>query len=112
MRQEIKPLEYKDSNMNKSELISAVAATARLTKADATRAVDAVITTITNELATGGNVALIGFGRFEARLRTERQGRNPATGEEITIPAAYVPRFKAGSQLKELVAEVPVPAEN
>lgn len=98
--------------MKKSELISAVAATARITKADATRAVDAVITTIANELAVGGSVAFLGFGRFETRLRAERQGRNPATGEEITIPAAYVPRFKASTQLKEMVAEIPVPAED
>src|SRR5699024_9178188 len=74
--QQTKHPNTKGIKMKKSELISAVAATARITKADATRAVDAVITTITNELAIGGNVAFLGFGRFEARLRAERQGRN------------------------------------
>jgi len=89
--------------MNKAELIDAVAAASRLNKSEATRAVDAVLSSIKNELAIGGEVALVGFGRFMVRYREEREGHNPATGEKITIAARYVPAFRAGKGLRDLV---------
>lgn len=89
--------------MTKSELIDEVASKTNLTKKDAHGAVDAVFTTITEKLATGERVQLIGFGTFEVRDRAERMGRNPQTGEEMTIPARKVPAFKAGKQLKDAV---------
>lgn len=89
--------------MTKSELIDEVANKTNLTKKDAHGAVDAVFTTITEQLASGERVQLIGFGTFEVRDRAERMGRNPQTGEEMTIPARKVPAFKAGKQLKDAV---------
>lgn len=89
--------------MNKSELISAVAEKTELSKKDATSAVDAVFEVITETLSKGEKVQLIGFGNFEVRARAARKGRNPQTGEEIDIPASYVPAFKPGKALKEAV---------
>ncbi len=87
--------------MNKSELIDAVAESADLTKASATRAVDAVIDAITETLKKGDTVALLGFGTFLVRERAARSGRNPRTGETIKIAASKVPAFKAGKALKD-----------
>ncbi len=87
--------------MNKSELIDAVAANAGLTKADAVKAIDAFTGTVTSTLASGGEVALTGFGTFKVSSRAERQGRNPKTGEALTIAAAKMPAFKAGKALKD-----------
>ena len=87
--------------MNKIELIAAVAEKAGLTKKDADAAVAAVFASITDELKKDGKVQLIGFGTFEVKKRAERTGRNPATGENITIPAAKLPVFKAGKGLKD-----------
>ncbi len=89
--------------MNKTELIAAVAEQASLSKKDAEKAVSAVIASITNALAEGDKVQLVGFGTFEVRAREARKGKNPRTGEEITIAASKVPAFKAGKPLKEVI---------
>ncbi len=89
--------------MNKTELISAVAEKAGLTKKQADAAVAAVFESVTEELKKGGKVQLIGFGTFAVKHREERTGRNPATNSNITIPAANVPTFKAGAALKDAV---------
>jgi len=89
--------------MNKSELISSIAETADLTKADAGRALDATISAITGSLKSGEPVTLIGFGTFEVRDRAARTGRNPRTGEAIQIKASKNPAFKAGKALKDAV---------
>ncbi|NLZ71643.1 MAG: HU family DNA-binding protein [Clostridiaceae bacterium] len=89
--------------MNKTELVAAVAEETKLSKKDSQKAVNAVLETITNELEKGEKVTLVGFGTFEVRNRAERQGRNPATKETITIPASKSPAFKAGKGLKDRV---------
>lgn len=89
--------------MNKTELISAIADSANLSKADATKALAATIDAISNALVNGENVQLIGFGTFETRERAARTGKNPKTGEQIAIPASKVPAFKAGKALKDKV---------
>lgn len=89
--------------MNKAELIEAVAEQADMTKADAGRAVDAVVSAITAALKQQNDVALVGFGTFTVRERAARSGRNPQTGETINIAAAKVPAFKAGKALKDAV---------
>ncbi len=89
--------------MNKAELITAIAEHANLTKADANRALDGLLKTIETTLASGDSVALVGFGSFEVKARAERKGRNPQTGEEITIAAAKIPSFKPGKGLKDSV---------
>ncbi|MGI5851277.1 MAG: HU family DNA-binding protein [Clostridiales bacterium] len=89
--------------MNKAELISAVAEKSELTKKDAEKAVNSVISVITDALANGERVQLVGFGTFEVRDRAERKGRNPQTREEIIIPASKAPVFKAGKALKDSV---------
>jgi len=89
--------------MNKAEMIDAVASSADMSKADATRAVDAVIDTITETLRKGDSVTLVGFGTFEVRARAARTGRNPQTGEAIQIKASNSPAFKAGKAFKDAV---------
>ncbi|NGP44385.1 HU family DNA-binding protein [Bacillaceae bacterium SIJ1] len=89
--------------MNKSELIDAVAEKSGLSKKDATNAVESVFSVISNSLENGEKIQLVGFGNFEVRERSERKGRNPQTGKEITIPASKVPAFKPGKQLKDVV---------
>lgn len=89
--------------MNKSELIDAVAISADLQKASATRAVEAVMESITNALKAGDTVSLVGFGTFAVKARPARTGRNPKTGESINIAATNVPGFKAGKGLKDEV---------
>lgn len=89
--------------MSKTELINAVSENADLTKKDATKAVEAVFTSIQESLANGENVQIIGFGNFEVRDRAARKGRNPQTGAEIEIKATKVPAFKPGKQLKDAV---------
>ena len=91
--------------MNKTELIAAVAEKAGLSKKDADAAVSAVFDAVTAELAKGEKVQLIGFGTFEVRERATKTGRNPRTGETMTIPASKVPAFKAGAALKNAVAK-------
>lgn len=89
--------------MNKAEFIDAVSETAELTKADAGRAIDAVIATITKALKKGETVTLVGFGTFSVRKRAARTGRNPRTGETIKIKASKNPAFKTGKALKDAV---------
>ena len=91
--------------MTKTELINAVAEKSALTKKDAEKAVSAVVESITEALASGDKVALVGFGTFEVRDRAAREGKNPATGEAITIAASKVPAFKAGKALKDAVSK-------
>ena len=89
--------------MNKAEFIESVADAAELSKADAGRAVDAMIAAITKTLKKGDSVTLVGFGTFDVRKRGARTGRNPRTGEEIKIAASKNPAFKAGKALKDAV---------
>ncbi len=89
--------------MNKSELVAAVAEQAALSKKDAEKAVNAVISAITEDLVEGNRVQLVGFGTFEVREREARVGKNPRTGEKIEIAASKVPAFKAGKALKDAV---------
>jgi len=89
--------------MNKSDLINAIAEHANLTKADAGRALEGLLNTIETALKAGDPVVLIGFGTFAVKERAERTGRNPQTGQEITIAAAKVPSFKPGKGLKDAV---------
>ncbi len=89
--------------MNKAELIEAVAEKNEMTKAAATRAVDSVLSTITETLVSGDQVTLVGFGTFQVRERAARVGRNPRTGEAIDIKASKIPSFKAGKALKDSV---------
>ena len=91
--------------MNKAELINAAADKAGLSKKDTEAAVDAAIKAITEALAAGDKVQLVGFGSFEIRARAARIGRNPKTKEEIKIPASKVPAFKPGTALKDAVAK-------
>ena len=85
--------------MNKSELISAMAAEAGLSKADSKRALDAFIASVTKALKAGDKVALVGFGTFSVTERAGRVGINPATKKPIQIPAKKVAKFRAGSEL-------------
>lgn len=85
--------------MNKTELISAIAAESGLSKADATKAWNAAVNAITNAVKSGDKVALVGFGTFAPADRPARQGKNPRTGEVIEIPAKKVVKFKPGSDL-------------
>lgn len=89
--------------MNKTELISAVAEKAEMTKKDAEKAVNAILSSVEDALAQGDKVQLVGFGTFEVRERAARKGRNPQTGKEILISATKVPAFKPGKALKEAV---------
>ncbi|MCO4320352.1 HU family DNA-binding protein [Aliidiomarina quisquiliarum] len=87
--------------MNKSELIDAIAQSTGLSKADSGRALNAVTEKITESLAKGEEVALVGFGTFKTSHRAERQGRNPANGQTITIAAAKVAQWKPSKVVKE-----------
>ena len=89
--------------MTKAELVEFVAENADLTKADAARALDAVVAGVTKGLKKEGKVTLVGFGTFTAKKRAARTGRNPQTGAEVKIAARVVPGFKAGSKLKDAV---------
>lgn len=89
--------------MNKGEFIDAVAEAAGMSKVDAGRAVEAVVSTVTKTLKNGDSIALVGFGTFEVRNRAERTGRNPKTKEPITIPASKAAAFKPGKALKDAV---------
>lgn len=91
--------------MNKSELIDAIANESGLTKVDATKALDAAINAITGAVAGGDCVALIGFGTFKASARAAREGKNPKTGEKLSIAATTVPKFTPGAKFKEAVAK-------
>lgn len=87
--------------MNKSELIEAIAQEADISKAAAQKALDATTNAVTTALKQGDTVTLVGFGTFYVGERAERQGRNPKTGEPLTIAAAKKPKFRAGKALKD-----------
>ena len=87
--------------MTKAELVDYIAEKADLTKADAARALEAVMEGVTAGLKESGKVTLVGFGTFTAKKREARTGRNPQTGETVKIAARVVPGFKAGSKLKD-----------
>ncbi len=89
--------------MNKSELIEAIAASADIPKAAASRALDAMVESVTDSLKKGESVSLVGFGTFAIKERAARTGSNPQTGQPIEISAAKVPSFKAGKALKDAV---------
>ena len=89
--------------MNKPELIAAVAEKAELSKKDAEKALKAFTDVVAEELVKGEKIQLVGFGTFEVAEREEREGRNPKTGEKMTIAASRSPKFKAGKALKDMV---------
>ncbi|MBH8575175.1 HU family DNA-binding protein [Nostocaceae cyanobacterium CENA369] len=90
--------------MNKGELVDAVAAKVNITKKQADEIISAFLSVVTEAVANGDKVTLVGFGSFERRERSEREGRNPKTKETITIPATRVPAFSPGKQFREKVA--------
>ncbi len=90
--------------MNKGELVDAVAAKTNITKKQADEVISAFLSVVTEAVANGEKVTLVGFGSFERRDRSEREGRNPQTNEKITIPATKIPAFSAGKQFREKVA--------
>jgi DNA-binding protein HU-beta len=87
--------------VTKAEFTDRVASKSGLSKRDATKAVDAFLDSITEALRSGEQVSFTGFGKFSPQQRKERQGVNPRTGQKVTIPAARVPKFSAGSSLKQ-----------
>lgn len=89
--------------MNKTELIAAIAERAEISKKDADTALKAFTDVVSEELAKGGKIQLVGFGNFEVSERAAREGRNPKSGEAMTIPASKTPKFKAGKALKDMV---------
>jgi len=89
--------------MNKAELVEEVASQTGLTKKTSREAIDAMTSVITDVLARGEKVSLVGFGTFQVMQRKARRGRNPRTGQTIQIPAKRVPKFKAGKDLREVV---------
>ena len=89
--------------MNKSELIAVIAEKAELTKKDAEKALNAFVDGVTEGLAKGEKIVLVGFGSFETKKRAARKGKNPQTGAIIDIPASTVPSFKVGKALKDAV---------
>ena len=89
--------------MNKTELVDAIAKETGLSKKDSEKAVKAFTETVSKELKKKGKVQLVGFGTFETAKRAARTGKNPQTGAAIKIPAATVPKFKAGKALKDVV---------
>lgn len=91
--------------MNKNELVEAIASNTELTKTDVDKVINALTDVVTETLAKGDKVSIKGFGNFEVRTRSERTGRNPRTGEAMTIAASKVPAFKSSSALKKAVNE-------
>jgi DNA-binding protein HU-beta len=89
--------------MNKPELISNIAEKSGLTKKDVETVLNRFLSEVTEALSSGDKVQLIGFGTFETRKRSAREGRNPQTGASLSIPSSKVPAFKAGNKLKEAV---------
>lgn len=100
----ISPSPERSKHMNKSELIEAVAKAAELSKADAEKALNAVIATVVKAVAKGDSVTLVGFGTFKPVKRAARTGRNPATGAALKIAASTSPKFTAGATFKTAVA--------
>ena len=94
----------KGMQMNKSQLIDAIAADSGLTKADSARATDSLLDTVTKTLKKGDEVSISGFGKFSVVKRAARQGVNPRTGERVKIKASKAPKFSAGASLKQAVS--------
>ena len=92
--------------MNKSQLVDAIAVKTKLTKKECEIVLDAAINAVMDAVAEGERVTLMGFGSFEAKERGERVGRNPRSGESITIAATSVPTFSAGKEFKDKVKSV------
>ena len=90
--------------MNKSEFVDAIATRTELSKVASAKALDAVIETIVQAVASGDGVSLVGFGSFKATARAAREGKNPKTGEKIKIAATTVPKFSAGATFKAAVS--------
>ena len=95
------PLKLEGNFMNKSELIDSIAEKSGLNKTQAGDALNAVMESVGEALEAGDSISLVGFGTFSVKDRKARTGRNPKTGEELSIPASKVPSFKAGKNLKE-----------
>ena len=91
--------------MNKSDLIDALVAKVNVTKNDAARTIEALVETIVEAVKKGDIVSLIGFGTFKSSVRAAREGKNPKTGEKLTIAEAVVPKFSAGATFKAAVAK-------
>lgn len=91
--------------MNKAELVDAIASKTNVSKKLADAVMNALTETIVETVASGDKVILVGFGSFEQRTRSAREGRNPKTGEVLAIPSANVPRFSAGKAFKERVSQ-------
>ena len=89
--------------MNKAELVAAIAEKTELSKKDSEKALKAFIDVVTEELTKGEKIQLVGFGTFEVSERAAREGRNPQTGETMSIPASKAPKFKAGKALKDVI---------
>jgi DNA-binding protein HU-beta len=89
--------------MNKTELVNAIAEKAEISKADAKKALDAFVSTVTDALKEGDKIALVGFGTFSVSQKAARKGVNPATGATIEIAAKKVAKFKPGAELAEAV---------
>ena len=96
-------LKQEELNMNKTELVAAMAEQAGISKKDAEKALKAFTDVVADELKKDGKVQLVGFGTFEVAVRKERDGRNPKTKEAMKIAASKAPKFKAGKALKDLV---------
>ena len=91
--------------MNKTELTAKVAEKTGLTKEQSANAVNAVFASMTDALAQGDKIQLVGFGTFAVKYRAEKESKNPRTGEKIKVPATYRPAFSEGKSLKETVAK-------
>ncbi len=91
--------------MKKNELITAIAEQTQLSKKDAEAAINAFVDVVSEELRKGEKIQLVGFGTFEVSERGEREGRNPLTGETMTLKASKAPKFKASKALKDLINE-------
>ena len=89
--------------MNKTELVSAIAAKTELSKKDSEKALKAFVDVVTEQLKAGDKIQLVGFGTFEVNKRAAREGRNPQTGKTMKIKACKAPKFKAGKALKDAV---------
>jgi len=100
----IEAVALENQSMNKSELVDAIAQKAQVTKKEADAVLTAAVEVVMETVSTGDKVTLVGFGTFEPRERQAREGRNPATGKPIQIPATKVPAFSAGKLFKEKVA--------
>jgi DNA-binding protein HU-beta len=96
-------MQFQEGRMNKAELVSAIADGAEITKVDADKALKGILDALTDCLAGGDKLTLVGFGTFSVAERAARTGQNPQTGKKIEIAASVAPKFKAGNTLKALV---------